>query len=291
MAYTLNSIDLSTYGITPGHVPGSNIAMQGIFDLPKRIGQCFYEWAESNMEPWVTADEIFFGGRDIAFHGSIIGTNEEINDYLQALYDAVEAFTDLVVLSTPYGDFNVQVRTIVPEYFIGACRVIINFREPVVTITGGTLPITDEDNYTIDSIPFASFGLYYTKGSGVRSLSDLKEQLFTKYGSEGYQMSKRKSRTFDIKGFVMGTSLSDFQNKIKALYLAFSSEGMRAIIINGNIEITCFAVNGFTVENIILYSGGMIADFNINLISTFESLITVDSTVVPVDDTVVTVDE
>lgn len=138
--YTLNSVNLSTYGLIPGHAPSSNVAMQGIFDLPSRIGQTSYEWAESNIEPWVSADEIFFGGRDIVFYGSILGTNKVINDYLTALYNAVEAFTDLVALVTPYGTFNVQIKTIVPEYFTGACRVVITFREPVVDLTGGILP-------------------------------------------------------------------------------------------------------------------------------------------------------
>jgi hypothetical protein len=297
MAYTLNAVNITTYGLVPGHAPGSNIAMSGIFDLPKRLGQCFYEWAESNIEPWVDADEMFFAGRDIAFHGSIIGNSKQVNDFLTTLYNAVEAFTDLVVLSTPYGDFNVQVRTIIPEYFPGACRVVINFHEPVVTLTGGSIPGVAADNYMIDGIPFLSWGLYYSKGSGMGDLADLKEQLFTKYGSEGYQMSKRKYRTFDINGFIMGADLTDFLTKTQNLRLIFSSSGMRLITINNEIIINCFAVDGFKIENVFLskisyypWYSTMIANFKINMICTNVSYLTADNTLITADDTTITVD-
>lgn len=290
MAYLLNSVSLSTYGITPGHATGSNIAMSGIFDLPARIGTTHYEWADDDsVEPYVLADELFFAGRDISFHGAILGTNKQVNDYLEALYDAVEAFTGLVTLATPYGNFSVQVKTIVPEFYIGGCKIVINFREPVVTLTG-TLPSTGTSAYTIDSIPMSSFGLYYSKGSGMRSLSELKEQLYTKYGAEGYQMTRRKARNFGIHAFVMGSSLSDFQDKIKALYKCFSSAGMRSIIINNEIEIECFAVEGFKASDIHLFNTGMIANFDMNLICTTVSLYTADTTIITADEGVITVD-
>jgi|ERR1035437_1472513 hypothetical protein len=144
--------------------------------------------------------------------------------------------------------------------------------------------------YTIDSIPMTSYGLYYSKGNGMRSLSEIKEQFFTKYGSEGYQMSKRKARSFDIKAVIIATSLTDFQSKAKTLYLAFSSAGMREIIINNEIQIICYAVDGFKIENIYLYDTGVIADFNINLICTNVTYLTADSTVVYTDDTTNTSD-
>jgi hypothetical protein len=146
-------------------------------------------------------------------------------------------------------------------------------------------------SYTIDGIRMNLFGLYYSKGGGLRNLPEMKEQFFTKYGSEGYQMAKRKTRSFDFKAILMATSLSDFQTKVKNLYFIFSSAGMRDIIINNEIEIICFAIEGFTIENILLFGGELIADFRISLICTDVSLVTVDSTDVDVDSTVVTVDE
>jgi len=291
MAYTLNSVNLSTYGITPGHAPGSNVAMKGIFDMPARIGTTHYEWADDDsVEPYVLADELFFAGRDISFHGAIIGTNKQVNDYLEALYDAVEAFTGLVTLSTPYGNYSVQVKSIIPEFYIGGCGLVINFRQPVVTLSSGSIPATGTSAYAIDSVPMTSYGLYYGKGSGFRSLSELKEQLFTKYGAEGYQMTRRKARSFGIHAFVAGSSLSDFQTKILALYKCFSAAGTRNIIINNEIEVDCFATEGFQVSDIHYYNHGVIANFDMTLIATSVSLYTADTTIITADEGVITVD-
>ena len=74
MAYKLNNIDFSTYGIMPGRMEGENLAVKGIFDLPSRIGDTHYDWAETNgVEPFVDADEIFLGSRTIYFQGIMQG--------------------------------------------------------------------------------------------------------------------------------------------------------------------------------------------------------------------------
>lgn len=289
--YTLNSVNLTTYGITPGHAPGSNIAMAGIYDCPPRIGETHREWADDDsVEPYVLADELFYGGRDITFYGAILGTNKQINDYLEALYDAVEAFADLVTLSTPYGSFSVQVKTIKPEFYIGGCSLVITFREPVVTLDSGELPSEASSAYMIDSIPMTSFGLYYSKGSGLRSLSELKEQFYTKYGAEGYQMTRRKARNFGIHGFIMASGLTDFESKVDALYKCFTGTGTRTIIINSEIEVECFAVEGFKVTGVRHFVNDMIAYFDMDLICTSVTLYTADTTVITTDTTTVTVD-
>ena len=266
MAYILNSVNLTTYGITAGHASGSNIAMQGCFDLPERTGKCFHEWGDSHsIEPYVASGDIFFAGRDIVFHGSIIGTNAVINNYLDSFRTAIKAFTGLVTFSTPYGDFSVQVKSVTPEYFNGGVRVIITFREPVVTLTGGELPATGSNDYTIDGIPMSSFGLYTSKAEALHDLPELKEQFFTKYGAEGYQIVKRKNNILDSNGFIIASGLTDFQNKIKALYLLFKSSGTRNIKLNDEVYIECFANEGFKVENIYLFDNRVIANYKINL--------------------------
>lgn len=267
MAYLLNSIDLTTYGITAGHAPGSNIAVAGCFDMPKRKGTIFKEWAEDNtIESYTDSDEIFFEGRDIEFHGSIFGTDEVINEYLEALYSAVYAFTDLVTFSTPYGNFSVCVDNIIPVMVSGACSVVIRFREPVVTLTGGSAPATAANSNTIDGVPFSSYGLTILKSGGQHDLGESKDKYFTKYGAEGYQITKRKNRILSLNCLLIGSSISDFQDKVKALYLCFKSSGSRTIILDYEKEITCFAADGFSISNIYLYNNSMIGTLKINLL-------------------------
>ena len=236
--------------------------------MPARIGTTYHSWDdEDSVEPWVLADEIMFAGRDIIFSGALFGSRSVINAFLQSLYDAVAAFTGLVTLSTPYGDFGIYVKSIVPQHYNGAASVIITFREPVVTLTG-ELPATGSSNYTIDSIPFASFGLYVTKPGSVFNLPELKDQQFTIYGSEGFQIVKRKTKNLEIDGFIVGSSLADFISKIQALYKVFSSAGTRNMTLNNIITAECFSTEGFKVSDVIVYTNGVIANFHISLITT-----------------------
>lgn len=267
MSYTLNSYDLLTkYGIRCGHAPTSNVSLQGCFDMPARIGITSHDWGdEDGIEDFSASGEIFYGGRDLNLHGSISGVNSVLNANLKTFYDDIAAPTGLTTLSTPYGDYSVLVRRVDPEYMQGGCSVVMNFREPVADLTGGTLPASGVSDNTIDSIPMLSFGLIPGSKKEIHSLPDLKEMQFTKFGAEGYQITKRKNKTLELSGFVIGSSLADFQSKIKALYKIFSSPGLRTVKINSEISVSCFATSGFTVDTVYIYSSGMAGKFKINL--------------------------
>jgi hypothetical protein len=211
-----------------------------------------------------------FAGRDVSFYGSMFGTNSEINTYLAALDVSCSGLIEaggLVSMQTPYADMGIYIKNILVERFHGAASVQINFRDTIPILTGGTLPATGANNNQIDGIPLSSFGLYLSKSTDLYSLPELKDAHFTEYGYEGWVVPspKRKSKTLSLNGFIAGTSLTDFQSKIKALYKVFSSAGTRAIKINNEVSVVCFATEGFKVSNVLLYTTGMIANFDMKL--------------------------
>lgn len=262
--YSLNGVDLSSYGIIGSHIDG-NISVKGCFDFPSRVGDTYYLWPEGEVDPYVEEDEIFFGGRSISFQGNIFGNQDYINLRLNYLYSDIGLFTDLVTFSSPYGNFSVYVENINASTFHGACSVTINMREPVVTLTGGILPATGENNYQIDGIPFSSFGFSLSKYNGVLDLSSLQTQNFTKYGSEGFQIVKRSDQTLVISGYIKDSSLESFNAKIKSLYLLLSSSGTRELNIGYTINASCFSMDGFTVSNVYVCNNLVIAEINIPL--------------------------
>jgi hypothetical protein len=265
MSYILNGINLNTYGVIAGHAVGSNIAIKGCFDLPARTGKYFHSWEdEDSVEPYVASGEMYFAGRDITFSASILGVNSVINNNLKDLYSTINAATGLSVFETPYNSASGFVKSIVPEYMNGGAKIEMTFREQCVNLTG-TLPTAGLSNYTIDGIPFLSFGLYLSKAEALHALPELKEQHFTKYSSEGYQIVKRQNKTFEFNGFIIGTTLADFQSKVSALYKLFSSSETRNIKINDEIDVDCFATEGFKVDNVYLYNNLMIANISISL--------------------------
>lgn len=263
---TLNGVDLSTYGLVLSHSPSSNTSLQGCYNLPERVGDTYYSWAENNsVTPFVAADDLIFAGRDLQLYCSIIGSQSEIRAYLSDFYTAVRALTTLTTLSTPYGSFSVLVKSVTPELVNGGAKVTIVFREPVVTLTGGTLPAVATSAYTFDGIPFASFGLYLSDAKELDALPEMKEQFFTAYATEGYQITKREANNLELNGFIIGTSLSNFNSKILALYKLFTKAGTISVVLNGT-TLTCFAIEGFQVSDVILYSSGMVARFTIKMI-------------------------
>jgi hypothetical protein len=270
MAYLLNDINLfTTYGIYAGVLNGSNICLSGWCDLPSRMGDCFYEWGDDNgVEAYVDDDDIMFNGRDLSLKALILGTNFDLYFKLKKFYSAIKAFTDLVVLSTPYGDFNVQILNVKENHIFNACELTISMREPIVNISGGELPLEGTGFYSIDNIPMQNFGLYVNSSESAYDLPDLKEQYFTKYGVEGIQMVFRKNNTVTINGTLMANNLVSFKQNIKNLYFIFSSSGERIIKKKNEFSINCFAKDGFSVTDIIMFNNLIIGNFSIELMIT-----------------------
>lgn len=139
--YKLNDVLLSDYGIIPARVKGEGIAVKGIFDCPERIEQTHFDWGdEDSVEPYVDPDELFFGGRDLEFAGIILGTRPEVEAQLRTLKNDIDAFYDRVIFETPYGNYCVYVKDIIPKFYKNGATLTIKFREPDITsdcLSGG----------------------------------------------------------------------------------------------------------------------------------------------------------
>jgi hypothetical protein len=251
MAYSLASVDFGDYGVIPGRIEGGNISVRGAFDMPSRIGDTVHEWGDDHgLEIYTEADDLFYGGRDITFDGFIPGTRSENYDDLKTLLTAVKAATGLQPFATPYGTFSVYAKSAEPSYLPGVAKLRMEFREPVVTLTGGTLPATGVSAYTVDNRPFTSFGLYASAYKGLLALPEMQEQQFTKIEAEGYSISKRRSGKFDFSGFVMASGYAAFLANIKNLYALFTASGERTFVLNNQLTVTGALLDGFRVDNV-----------------------------------------
>jgi hypothetical protein len=268
VAYLLNTVDFEDYSITPGHVPGGNIALKGAFDMPGRIGDVLHEWGdEDGCELYTDADELFFGGRDIIFEGHISGSRSAIYTNLKSLYSNIAAVSGLSVFSTPYGDFNVVPKSGSPKHYTGLSTVRLEFREPVPVLTGGSVPASGSSLYTIDSVPMTSFGLYAAEYDGVIGLPEMKTQLFTRIEAEGYQINKRKPHEVDFKGYLVADSLAQFKTNLSNLYALFTSAGERTFNLRNQVSIVGIPAEGFKVDRVLM-AGFVIAEINMRITAT-----------------------
>jgi hypothetical protein len=252
MAYTLNSVDFTTYGITPGQIAGGNIALAGCFDFPPRIGDTHHEWGdEDGYEIYTDADELFYAGRDITFDGHLTGTRTAINANLNSLFSAFSAASGTQVFATPYGTFNVYAKDSKITNFREAARIKLVMREPVVTITGGTIPGGAASGFQIDGIPMSAFGLYPGEIKSINEYPEMKTQYFTKSEAEGFHIAKRKAKKFEFKALMMAATLATFITNVRNLYALYASIGLRTFTYGSN-TITGAPLEGFTITNVVV---------------------------------------
>ncbi|MBD0822652.1 hypothetical protein [Aestuariibaculum marinum] len=118
--------------------------------------------------------------------------------------------------------------------------------------------------YSIDTIPMINYGLHISKQDGQVHLMDPKEEFYTAYGKQGYQITKHKDNKLDLVGFIMAADLADFKTKVSGLYDVFKSSGQRSIELEAD-PINCFAENGFSITGVYVFSNVVYARFQISL--------------------------
>jgi len=273
--YKLNNISLTNYNIVAGQAPSSNIAVSGVFDMPKRKGKTFHSWGDHHgVEPWVKAAEIFFEGRDIVFYGLVKAADKPSTVYLlKSFYKLINSFTGLVSFETPYGTFQVYVKDEVVVKYIsdGWCSIALKMREPVVTIPNELLPLGNQYNKLgINGIPFNSFGAFVKKTDKNLNRPGTKKQSVSVYGSEGFEITKMKLQKVSLNLVFHTNSFVNLKTGIDQFHTVLASEGLHDL----NMDMTgkkIFAIDGFKVKNITSSTNQAIAELNCQLVGNDET--------------------
>lgn len=253
-AYLINGKNLADYGFIPGHAPESNLAITGVWDMPPRMGKTFHAWPDQNgVEPYLRADELFYGGRDITLYGHLKAASR-IDAYkkIQALYDDLDILAGgLFPLSSDWGSWNVHVLQQVQVGYIknGICKVQLPFREPVVSMAG-EIPAATDAPIGIDGISFADLGLVKVLTSDNFNRPASKQAEFTAFGHEGYSVTKRGVRTFNIRFLLRGDDYASFAGKVQGFIALLSSPGARTLRLDDGTVREFFVKDGFTVTGV-----------------------------------------
>lgn len=286
MPYLLHGTNLDTFGILPAQVAGSNIAVSGHLDFPARINTTNRSWGDENgVEPYVSASEMQYGGRDIVFHGLIKGTSRnDVANKLETFYQFINSFTDLVEFETPHGTWNVYVKeAIQPNYFLNLASFSITFREPAPNLSGGTIPSTaDASNVQgIDGIDFVDLGftvidfthlgIRFLTLKGILDRPTPKAQNAIGYFSEAYQITRTEAREYTMNALIQATDYATLVQTCKNLYALFMAEGIRVIYLPYDVIRLVYVDKGFTVKNINKRGGKVTALLEINFTEASES--------------------
>lgn len=252
---TLNGKTFNSFGITESQILGGNIAIEGAWDMPARIGKIYHDWGDENgIEPYLRSDEIFLGGRDIKFLGFMKSDSRES---AIANIDAFFAHIDpskLMVLSGELGTWNVYVSSEVKvEYLYADAIAIIEFifREPAISIQDVALPIEDYINDSIDNISWKSIGVSLLSVKDDLNHPAPKSHMITSYGFERYEGTKRGFRELEFSGLIVESSFNEFKTVLNRLYKIFKAPNARTLKMKDGTVREVFVKDGFKVTNVI----------------------------------------
>lgn len=295
--YKLNNIPLSNFGIVPSHIKGSNIALTGWLDMPKRIGKTYHIWKDrQGVEPYVEKDDIYFGGRDLLFRGYIEFDNEvQLNNLLNNFYSYLKGFKNLIEFSTPYGYFNVtlqkEIKTEVLQHKF--CYVDITFREPEVSkpfnyfqqgyfSTGYfDAPINpmiienlykDYESYGIDGIPFHLFNAILIQPEKTFNRAKIQQQAKLKSDTkEDYEITAAGAEKIKLDLLFIGNSIEELSKNTRAFQMLLSREKQRALQIDNRLT-QAFCVDGYKVKNINISNQQCTSELSVQLIKATNKL-------------------
>lgn len=271
--YSINGIPLGDYGITPGRAPGSNISVEGILDMPARLGKTYQSWGDENgVEPYVSAEDINYGGRKIVFYGLIkAGTKAFALQKTKDLYDQFSSFDDLVPLVTDWGTFQVYVKeTISVDYLVqGWAQIKITFREPNVT-NSETLPSGSASSYYhIDGVAFTQLGARVSKVIDNFDRAKTKDGKFTAYGLEGYKVTKTEANKVTVSLICKADNFTTLASNVQKLHKLLSMPDTRTMNVDGTLR-ECFNVDGFTVGKIRVWGNLAICELQFTMLMALE---------------------
>ena len=118
--------------------------------------------------------------------------------------------------------------------------------------------------YKINNKPMTNYGLHISKHDGHIHLFEPKEQFFTVYGKQGYQITKRKANILHLKGFLIADNLADFMAKVAELNTVFSDPGIKAVELDTH-TVNCFAEKGSKVTGMYVFTNAVYAKYEIKL--------------------------
>ncbi|MEG2212659.1 MAG: hypothetical protein RRY35_02050 [Clostridiales bacterium] len=255
MQYKINNVPLENYGFRPGWLAKkeSSFALSGMFNLPERIGNTYYQWP-TGIEPFISPGEIQFGTRQLAL--SLVCKADSLTafkGYLNAVYTALSR---PVILSTELlGEFQVIAeKSSVKHYKNGWAAVILYLKEEHPTLANLVLPKASGAAVGIDGYSWEELGMVVSSISGRYNLG--------RYNEAGV----RDFTTLPLKATLKAPTLEQFKLIAQRLQVLFSRPGVRRLKYFDGTQEDVFAVAGFKIEKIREYSGRIWGDFEISLI-------------------------
>ncbi|MEA4980738.1 MAG: hypothetical protein VB075_19400 [Petrimonas sp.] len=235
MNYKLDNIPLSSLGAIPSR-GNQFFALEGMLDLPKRIGTTEYNWGTS-IEPFVDTEDIELDGRALTLNVAIKKTS------LDTFKSACVACTEL---SFDYDTFQVvQKDEIKVEEIGGYYKVEIPFWQNSVGLKPITITPSGTGFFKINNFDLAKdFGIYLAQSSNSQNTAKRIEVQTTEF----YERTNfRDTWIIDLPCSLVGNDFSDMYAKMSQFQALMMSPGIHALKIRNN-TLSIYFKDGMSVN-------------------------------------------
>lgn len=230
--YKLDGINISTLNLIPLEESGNSLAIDGIFNLPSRIGITEYNWGTS-IEPFVQADDIILDGRDITL--SLLAKK---NSNLVTITDKLKACTEIECVLGKFNVFCVGAINVTEQGFI---KIKAKFRQPAFALPILSMSGSGVGDILIDGYSFDDFGIVVSNRDSLFNVGDRIDVPTTEYYTE---TSYRNSYPLEFTCSMVGMSVTDLYNKIGQFQALLMEPGTRTIKIGGK-TVSAYFKDGF----------------------------------------------
>lgn len=230
-----NNIALESLGLIVMNI-------QGILDMPKREGETYYDWG-NGYEPLLSAEDIYFGSRDIVIDAFFDNRKADFKTTMEVL----EGMTGDKELVTAYGVNTVRLDSVqTTKNYNGGKTLKLTFKELNPVLSGGLPTVDGTDEIRIDGYGlFSTFGIL-VETVNLHDLSKLKSSGLTTFKTNTISVF-REPQTLEIKVNGIYASQAEMSAKITALNSLLAKEGYRHFVYEGE-GYQCFCDQGFKVQ-------------------------------------------
>ena len=232
---TFDNIKLKDLGIIVQFV-------HGVLDMPKREGATDYDWGDV-VEPLVSADDIYFGSRDIIIDALF---DERYGDF-KTTSDRLNAITQTRPLVTEYGTYQVRLDGIqVVKHYKGGKTLKIKFVELNPDLSAELPTSSGSGGVRLDGYDlFVQFGLLVEQAT-LYEIQQLKNSKETSY-KNNFLSIYRKPQELNVKVNGIYASKAEMTTKITQLNALLVKDNLRYFYYRGE-EFHCYAVDGHSVK-------------------------------------------
>lgn len=244
MSYKFDGVYVAAWGVTP-FTDEAGVALEGVFDLPKRTGETEHNWG-TEIEAYVEAEDIVIDGRKLTLKVLLKGADEA--DYAGKLADFRRACVELRRLSCEFGELDVLVKDEVSVEELPGCAAVVSVPmwEELVMIPGLVVNGSGRKGISLDEFCLEQdFGVIVQGWKGSQDVGKRIEVQTT----EPYLRTEFRDRgEVTLSGWMKGENWQEVYARMRQLQALCMRPGLRELAFPDGTVCRGYVKDGMTVK-------------------------------------------